>query len=93
MTEFQCHWSPSGNELARIPSVRLEAESQLQGAALALRHFAELGCDLNAPLAHVDLTEPGGFKHSLLVEEVFDWLNDPRQSDFSHREGLSGLRH
>ena len=93
MTEYQFHWRRSGSEPASTPSVRLEAESQLHGAALALRHFAQLGCDLSAPLAHVDMTEPGGVKQTVLVEEVLDWLNDPKQTDFIQREGLAVLLH
>jgi hypothetical protein len=51
----------------------------------------QLGCDITAPLAHVDITEPGGVKQTLLVEEVLDWLNEPKQSDFIHHEGLAVL--
>ena len=91
MTEYQFHGLPSGTTPAPTPSIRLQAESHLHGAALALRHFMQLGCDITAPLAHVDITEPGGVKQTLLVEEVLDWLNDPKQSDFIHREGLAVL--
>jgi hypothetical protein len=91
MTEYQFHRWPSGTKPALTPSVTLQAESHLQGAALALRHFMQLGCDITAPLAHVDVTEPGGVKQMLLVEEVLKWLNDPKQADFIEREGLAGL--
>ena len=37
--------------------------------------------------------DPDGVTQTLLVEEVIDWLNDPRQTDFIHREGLAGLLH
>jgi len=93
MTEYHFHSSPSGTKPALTPSVTLQAESQLHGAALALRHFMQLGCDIAAPLAHVDMTEPDGVKQTLLVEEVLDWLNDPKQTDFIHREGLAVLLH
>jgi hypothetical protein len=93
MTEYQFHWWPSGTQPTPIPSVRLTAESTLHGAALALRQFMQLGCDIAAPLAHIDVTEPDGARHPLLVEEVLDWLNDPRQSAFVHREGLAVLLH
>ena len=93
MTEYHFHWLPSQPKRSSIPSVRLQAESRLHGAALALRQFAELGCDLTTPLAHLDLTEPDGVVHTLLVEEVIDWLNDPRQADFIHREQLAVLLH
>jgi hypothetical protein len=91
MTEYRFHWWPSGTKLAPIPSVTLEAESHLHGAALALRHFIELGCDISAPLAHVDMTESSGVNQTLLVDEVLDWLKDPKQSDFIQREGLAVL--
>ena len=93
MTEYQFHWWPSGPQRTRIPSVRLQADSPLHGAALALLHFMELGCDITAPLAHVDVTEPDGVKQTLLVEEVLDWLNDPKQTSLVHREGLAALLH
>jgi hypothetical protein len=92
MTEYQYHWWPSGAARAALtPSVRLQADSHLHGAALALRHFKQLGCDISAPLAHVDVSEPDGVKQTLLVEEVLDWLNDPKQADFLRREGLAAL--
>jgi hypothetical protein len=75
------------------PSIKLQAESRLHGAALALRHFMELGCDMTAPLAHVDMIESNGVKQTLLVEEVLYWLNDPKQVEFIHREGLAVLLH
>jgi len=91
MTEYQFHWLPSGHGRARTQSVRLQGESHLHGAALALRHFMQQGCDLSAPLAHVDITEPDAVKQTLLVEEILAWLNDPNQTDFVHREGLASL--
>ena len=91
MTEYLFHWWPSGTTRTMAPSVKLQAESHLHGAALALRQFMELGCDINAPLAHVDITESNGVKQTLLVEEVVDWLNEPKQVEFIHREGLSVL--
>ena len=90
MTEYQFHW-PSTTARKLTPSVRLQAESHLHGAALALRHFKQLGCDITAPLAHVDMTESDGEKQTLLVEEVLDWLNDPLQIEFLRREGLAAL--
>jgi hypothetical protein len=91
MTEYQFHWWPSASKGAAIPSVRLEAESHLHGAALALRHFMQVGCDVKAPLAHIDMTESDGVKETLLVEEVLEWLNEPKQADFIRRESLAGL--
>ena len=91
LTKYQFHWWPSAAAAARTPSVTLQAESHLHGAALALRHFTQLGCDMTAPLAHVDMTDPDGAKQTLLVEEVLDWLNQPTQADFRHREGLTSL--
>jgi hypothetical protein len=93
MTEYQFHWWASGITRVLVPSVKLRAESHLHGAALALRHFMQLGCDITTPLAHVDVTEPNGVKQTLLVEEVLDWLNDPKQTDFIHRQGLAILLH
>ena len=91
MTEYHLHWRPSKTQSALSPGVKLDAESQFHGAALALRHFKQAGIDINAPLAHVDMTESGGTTHAMLVEEVLDWLNEPAQSCFVQREGLEQL--
>jgi hypothetical protein len=88
MTEYLFHWLPAGTERLLVPDVRLTADSRLHGAALALRHFKEVGCDLSMPFAHVDITEPDGARHTLLVEEVLDWLSDPKQAAFVRCEGL-----
>ena len=93
MTEYQFHWWPTGTKQAPVQSVRLQAESHLHGAALALQHFRQLGCDISAPLAHVDMTGPDGAKQTLLVEEVRDWLSDPKQGEFIQRQGLAVLLH
>src|SRR5437762_14128370 len=65
MTKYQFHRWPSGSKRAPTPSVRLQAESHLHGGGLALRHFKELGCDITAPLVHVDMSEPDGAKQTL----------------------------
>ena len=91
MTEYLFHWMPAGTERLLVPDVRLTADSRLHGAALALRHFKEVGCDLSTSLAHLDITEPDGASHTLLVEEVVDWLSHPKQAAFVRSEGLDGL--
>jgi hypothetical protein len=91
MTEYLFHWRPSGATRPVTESLELEPESHLHGAALALRQFVERGCDITAPLAHVDIIESTGVKQTLLVEEVLDWLQEPQQREFIHREGLSAL--
>src|SRR5262245_1905721 len=91
MTDYRFHWWPSVSDQSTTPHVTLEAESRLHGAALALRQFVKLGCDVAAPAAHLDLTEADGVKHTLLVEEVLDWLKDPKQAAFAEREQLESL--
>jgi hypothetical protein len=49
------------------------------------------GCDISAPGAHVDITDPAGVKHTVLVEEVLDWLEAPEQTTFVQRERLATL--
>ena len=90
MTQYRFHWWPAGATRTVTPSVTLEAESHLHGAAIALRQFRELGCDIAAPLAHLDITESNG-KQTLLVEEVLGWLHEPQQGEFVRREDLSPL--
>jgi hypothetical protein len=91
MTEYVFHRPPASLERWVVPDSRLTVDSRLYGAALALRHFKELGCDLSTPLAHVDITEPDGTSHTLLVEEVLEWLSDPKQAALVRREGLDVL--
>ena len=91
MTEYRFHWLLARITGTMLPTVSLEAESRLHGAALALREFRQHGCDLAAPLAHLDVTAPSGAHETLLVGEVLDWLNDPAQVEFVRREGLAIL--
>ena len=91
MTEYRCHWWPTGAPAVLTPSVDVDAVSLRHGAALALRQLLQLGCDISAPHAHVDVTGPGGTSHTVLVEEVLDWLGSPEQASFVDREGLEAL--
>jgi hypothetical protein len=89
-TQYLLHWWPV-NWPVSTPSVRVRAESRLHGAALALRHFARVGCDIGAPLAHLDITDGDGVKYTLLVEEVLHWARDEKQAAFVDRTGLAML--
>jgi hypothetical protein len=91
MTEYRFHGRLSANPGAVTTSIGLEAASRFHGAAIALRTFMEGGCDIAAPLAHLDMTEANGDKHVLLVEEVLAWLKEPDQAGFVQHEGLTGL--
>jgi hypothetical protein len=91
MSEYQFHWWQSRAERTIGPRVAIAERSHLHGAALALRQFAALGCDMTAPLAHVDVRDADGASHIVLVEEVLDWLREPAQVYFVHHEGLDGL--
>src|SRR5262249_39191323 len=93
MTDYTFHWWSTNGRGATTPHVALVAPSHLHGAALALRQFVLLGCDLAAPLAHVDVIEPDGSKQTLLVEEVLTWLNKSEQQAFVNREQLHNLLH
>jgi hypothetical protein len=93
MTEYRFHWWSARPERATSPTLTIAAESRLHGAAIALRQFAALGCDITCPLAHVDMVEPDGTNHTLLVEEILDWLNQPKQMLFVHHECLGTLLH
>jgi hypothetical protein len=90
MTEYLFHWW-AGTTRTAGPSITLRVASHLHGAALALRQFVDLGCDISAPLAHVDITESNGIKQILVVDEVLDWLRQSQQREFVHREGLAVL--
>jgi hypothetical protein len=57
MTEYQFHSWPVGTKGQLTRGVTLDAKSQRHGAALALRLFVRLGCDISAAGAHVDMTE------------------------------------
>jgi hypothetical protein len=92
MTEYLFHGRP-GATPPKPSSITLEAESHFHGAALALRQFLDRGCDITAPLAHVDISEASGVSQTLLVDEVLDWLRQPQQGAFVQREGLAVLFH
>lgn len=91
MTEYRFHWLVRGGHPNLTPSVVLEAPTTLQGAALALLRFLDQGCDIGAPGAHIDATDADGAKHTILVEELFDWLKRPEQTTFVERAGLASL--
>ena len=88
MTDYRFHWWPPS---LAIPHAALEAPSTHHGAALALRQFVALGCDLGAPGAHLDFTDAEGNTHTLLVDEVVAWLKEPQQAGFVERERLASL--
>ena len=90
MTEYRFHGRPSANSQTTA-TVSLSPESRFHGAAIALRMFMERGCDIAAPLAHLDVTEPGGVKHIVMVEEVLAWLRQSTQTAFVQNEGLAKL--
>jgi hypothetical protein len=91
VTEYQFDWKASANAPAVKSRVSIDAQSRFHGAAIALREFVRRGYDIAAPLAQVDMTEPSGETHILLVEEVRDWLKDPRQAAFVRGEDLAVL--
>ena len=91
MTQYQFHWLTAARESRLSQSVSLEAKSSRHGAALALRYFKEHGLDILTPLAHIDVTEQSGRKHTLLVDEVLEWLHDPKQTAFVQDEHLAEL--
>src|SRR4051812_1555772 len=91
MTEYLFHMLPSGTTRTMPASIALQADSHFHGAALALRQFMERGCDITAPLAHIDITESNGVKQTLLVDEVAELLNEPTQVEFVDRENLGVL--
>jgi hypothetical protein len=82
---------PVGGSAKLAPSIALEAQSLRHGAAVALQRFVELGCDINAAGAHIDMTDSDGVKHTVLVEEVLEWLMDEEQASFVQRQRLSSL--
>jgi hypothetical protein len=91
MTEYRFHWLVRGSQANLTPSIVLDAPTRLHGAALALGRFLDQGCDMGAPGAHIDATESDQTKHTILVEELFEWLRRPEQADFVERERLATL--
>ena len=91
MIEYRFHWRPADGVRVTKPSVTLEAASHLHGAAIALRQFMEQGCDIAAPLAHLDIVDTNSAKQTLLVEEVLAWLHEPQQREFVAGAGLTRL--
>jgi len=91
MAEYRFHWWPPGTHAQQSPSVSLDAQSRLHGAALALRRFVELGFDIDADGGHVDVTDADGVTHTVVVEEVRGWLEEPEQVAFVQGQQLASL--
>ena len=91
MTEYRFRWWPARKQADLTPSIAFEAPSPQHGVALALQRFVELGCDVNAVGAHIDVIDGDGARHTVLIEEVLDWLKDSQQVDFVERHGLAPL--
>jgi hypothetical protein len=90
VTAFRLHlWSRApGN---RIPTATVDAQSNLHGAALALREFTQLGHDITVPGAHIDIEETNGPTHTMMMSEVLDWLRQPEQTEFVEEQNLGYL--
>jgi hypothetical protein len=89
-TQFRLHlWSRVPGD--QIPSASLEADTNLAGAALALREFTGRGYDVTPFGAHIDMEHAGSRTHTVLVTEVLDWLRLPAQSEFVAAERLAAL--
>jgi hypothetical protein len=91
MAEYRLHWMTREKQSRVSEAVTLEADTARHGAALALRHFMQHGCEITTPLAHLDVTEPSGRRHTLLVDEVIEWLHDSQQAQFVENEHLGVL--
>jgi hypothetical protein len=89
-TEFRLHvWSNTPG--LQSPTISLDADTNLHGAALALREFTRRGCDVSPFGAHIDMKDTRGRTHTVLVSEVIDWLRLPAQGDFVAKEELTAL--
>jgi hypothetical protein len=88
MTQYRLHWWPPADDVTQLT---LDAPSIFHGAALALQRFMDVGCDLAAPGVHIDVTDSQGMNHTIVVEEVLEWLKHPAQAAFVEHEGLAGL--
>jgi hypothetical protein len=90
IAEFRLHlWSRVPGK--RVPTATFDAKSSLHGAALALREFTQLGHDITAPGAHIDIEEINGPTHTIMMSEVLEWLRQPEQTEFVKEQNLGYL--
>src|SRR4029450_6575965 len=89
-TEFRLHlWSRVPGD--RPPAASFDAESNLEGAALALRQFMQSGYDITAPGPHRAVEAPGGPSRTMMISEVLEWLHRPDQAELVKKENLEQL--
>ena len=89
-TNFRVHlWAGLPGGL--IPSVDIEARTEMHAAALGLKHFRSSGHDISATSAHVDVEAPGDIKITMPVPTVLRWLKASEQVKFVQHEGLQSL--
>src|SRR5687767_8536103 len=85
MSEFVCrlwvHWAEDG----LLPEVTVQADTQIEAAALALDHFIALNRALDGD-AYLQC-EPCGSAW-LRVRDVLDWLRTPEGRTFSMGHGI-----
>ena len=85
MSEFVCrlwvHWAEDG----LLPEVTVQADTQIEAAALALDQFIAMNRALDRD-AYLQC-EPCG-SESLRVRDVLDWLRTPQGRAFSMARGV-----
>ena len=85
MSEFVCrlwvHWAEDG----LLPELTVQADTQIEAAALALDHFIALNRALDGD-AYLQC-EPCGSEW-LRVRDVLDWLRTPEGRTFSMGRGI-----
>jgi hypothetical protein len=75
------HWAEDGV----LPELTVHADTQIEGAALALDHFIAMNCALDRD-AYLQCEPCGG--ECLRVRDVVDWLRTPQGRTFRMRRGI-----
>jgi hypothetical protein len=67
-------------KVSGLPTIDVEASSEIEAAALALKHFRSSGQRLQLSEWKVSVKEmPDGIEHSYYRDSVIAWLQAPRQ--------------
>ena len=89
-TEFRPHlWSSVPG--IQIPTTSFDADTNLNGAALALREFTLRGYDVTPFGAHIDMQHAGGKTHTVLVTEYSIGFDCRRKANSLPKENLAAL--
>jgi hypothetical protein len=90
MNEYTVHlWANLPTGLIRAETV--QGKTEMHAAALALKHFKQIGYDFSNPISRITVDMPNDKEIIVPVRDVLRWLQQPEQAEFMQNENLSAL--